>query len=131
MIVYAIMIYVVFFVLFILTGIVSSFVTSNPVVLQGMVTVCSWTATIVLILVVQFTIFILCVGVVSLYHHAPIWQFLNFSLDILYTGDLLEIFVPFAVLYVLAAGVIVLWFLHKERSNTFRLALERNSVISE
>lgn len=270
MIIYSIMIYVVFFVLFILTGIVSTFITSNPVVMQGMVTVCSWTATIVLmvmfsrlvkdktrkefvkglfrerlswklialILVVQLTIFIVCVGAVSLYHHTSIWQLLNgslgsivggffvqliggplgeepayrgfslsymqkecgvikaglitgviwgmwhlplwlisgykglalllycvsflvpivacsivmsviykyrknlvyailihqmvnFSLDILYTGDLLEIFVPFAVLYVLGAGIIVLWFLYKERSNKFRLALERNSVISE
>lgn len=35
-----------------------------------------------------------------------IHQMVNFSLDILFTGDLLEIFVPFAVLYVAVAIVI-------------------------
>ena len=123
MIVYSIMIYVVFFVLFILTGIVSTFITSNPVVMQGMVTICSWTATIVfmvmfpklvkdktrkefvkelfqerldwklivLILAVQLTIFALCVGAVSLYHHAPVWQFLNGSLGSILSGFFVQL----------------------------------------
>lgn len=118
MIIYSVMIYVVFFILFLLTGVISTFVTSNPIVVQGMVTVCSWTATIVLmvmfprlvkdksrkdflrelfreklswkliglILIVQLTIFVLCVAAVAFYHHVPIREVFNFSLSSIVSG---------------------------------------------
>ncbi|MDD6326943.1 MAG: hypothetical protein PUA62_00625 [Lachnospiraceae bacterium] len=44
-----------------------------------------------------------------------IHQMVNFSLDILFTGDLLEIFVPFAVLYVAVAIVIGIGYVKRER----------------
>ncbi|MGN0179774.1 MAG: CPBP family intramembrane glutamic endopeptidase [Monoglobaceae bacterium] len=48
MILYSVMIYVVFFILFAITGVISTFVTSNKAVLQICVTVCSWTSFFVL-----------------------------------------------------------------------------------
>ena len=123
MILYSVMIYVVFFALFLLTGAVSTFVTSDPVVMQGMVTLCSWTATIVLmvmfprlvkdksrkefvkglfrerlswklialILLVQMIVFMLCVGAVAFYHQVPVWELCNGSLSGMVSGFFVQL----------------------------------------
>ena len=50
MVLYSVMIYVVFLILFAITGVISTFVTSNKAVLQICVTICSWTSFFVLML---------------------------------------------------------------------------------
>ncbi len=245
MVLYSGMIYVVFLILFMLTGLITTFVTSSKVVAQICVTICSWTSFFVLmamfkrlmpgqtrwtflkglfaekinwkligcIIAVQFVLFLIAVGCVAVKNqiafgdlfcfsptvlivgffgqliagplgeepayrgfalpymqseygvvpaglitgivwgmwHFPLWmisgykgldlliycvtfmvsivscsvvmsviyqkykniwyailihQMVNFSLDVLYTGDLLEVFIPFACLYFVAAVVI-------------------------
>ena len=48
MVLYSVMIYVVFLILFAITGVISTYITSNKIVLQICVTVCSWTSFFVL-----------------------------------------------------------------------------------
>ena len=56
--------------------------------------------------------------------HKNIWyavlihQMVNFSLDILYTGDLLEIFIPFALLYFVTAVFVCYFVLRKRYKNS-------------
>lgn len=44
-----------------------------------------------------------------------IHQMVNFSLDILYTGDLLEFFVPMSVLYVITTVILSIVFIKRKK----------------
>ena len=111
MVLYSVMIYVVFLFLFFVTGIITTCITSNQVVLQICVTICSWTSFFVLmamfkrlmpgqkrwefikglfkekinwkligvIIAVQFILFLLATGFVAMRHQVAFGDLLCFS----------------------------------------------------
>ena len=123
MVLYSVMIYVVFLILFAITGVISTFVTSNKAVLQICVTVCSWTSFFVLmfmfkrllpgmkraefikglfaekinwklvgsIIAVQIILFFAAVCYVAMIHNTRIWELLCFSPLSLITGFFIQL----------------------------------------
>lgn len=75
-----------FFVLFICTGIVNTFITKNPIVMQIMTTICSWTSFYVLMF-----LFFICVFAVSQYKGTTILSLLSFSPKALAVGFVVQL----------------------------------------
>lgn len=123
MILYSVMIYVVFLILFAVTGVISTFVTSNKAVLPICVTVCSWTSFFVLmfmfkrlmpkmkrwefikglfaekinwkligiIVIVQLVLFFMAVWYVAVIRNTRIWELFCFSPLSLITGFFIQL----------------------------------------
>lgn len=123
MILYSVMIYVVFLILFAITGVIATYVTPNKIVLQICVTVCSWTSFFVLmfmfkrlmpgmkrsefikglfaekinwkligiITTIQLILFFAAVGYVAVIHNTHIWELLCFSPVSLITGFFIQL----------------------------------------
>lgn len=123
MVLYSVMIYVVFLILFAITGVISTFVTSNKAVLQICVTVCSWTSFFVLmfmfkrlmpgmkrsefikglftekinwkligiIITVQLILFFAAVWYVAVIQNTRIWELLCFSPFSLISGFFIQL----------------------------------------
>ncbi|MDO4978078.1 MAG: type II CAAX endopeptidase family protein [Eubacteriales bacterium] len=123
MILYSVMIYVVFLALFAITGVISTFITSNKIVLQICVTVCSWTSFFVLmfmfkrlmpgekrwdfikglfaekinwkligiIIAVQLILFLAAVGYVAVRNRTAFWELLCFSPFSLVSGFFIQL----------------------------------------
>ena len=123
MVLYSVMIYVVFLILFAITGVISTYITSNKIVLQICVTVCSWTSFFVLmfmfkrlmpemkrsefmkglfaekinwkligiIVIVQLILFIAAVWYVAVIHNTRIVELLCFSPLSLITGFFVQL----------------------------------------